>query len=100
MPELQELSERYGDDLVVVGVSIDRAGADESIRAFLDEVGVDFPVLLDPRERFVHRFMTLGVPETFLIDADGVVRWRWTGRYHPLAAENLELVEDALADAG
>ena len=100
MPELQELAERYGDDLAVVGVSIDRMGTEEDIRRFLDEVGVDFPILLDPGERFVHRFMTIGVPETFLIDAEGVVRRRWTGRYHPLSEENLELVERAIADAG
>ena len=81
------------------GVSIDRAGAEEEIRRFLGEVGVDFPILLDPRERFVHSFMTIGVPETFLIDASGVVRRRWTGRFHPLSEENLELAQAAIAGA-
>jgi peroxiredoxin len=100
MPELQELGERFGGDLTVVGVSIDRMGAEEDVRRSLDEVGVEFPMLLDPRERFVQRFMTIGVPETFVIDASGVVRRRWTGRYHPLSEENLELLERAIADAG
>lgn len=100
MPELQALADRYGDALAVVGVSIDRPGAEEDVRGFLAEVGVDFPILLDPRERFVHRFMTIGVPETFLIDADGVVRLRWTGRYHPLSEENLAVVEAVIAEAG
>ena len=96
MPELQELFNRYEDRLAVLGVSVDRPGAEHEIVRFVDGAGVDFPILLDPDQRIVVRFTTLGVPETFLIDRDGVIRGRWTGQFHPLAEENLQLIEDLL----
>ena len=100
MPELQELADRYGGDITVVGVSIDGAGATGRIRGFLDEVGVDFVILHDPEQRVVRRFTTVGVPESFLLDAGGIVRRRWTGRFHPLDAETISLVESLLEEAG
>lgn len=96
MPELQELHERYGEALAVVGVTIDTRGAGDRIRGFIEDVGVDFPILHDPDERFVRRFTTVGVPETFLIAADGTVLHRWIGRFAPLADESLALVDAAL----
>jgi peroxiredoxin len=93
MPELQELAERYAGELHVLGVSIDGAGAGEEIRRFVDELGVDFPILHDARQRVVRRFTTIGVPESFLIDGEGIVRKRWTGRFRPLDPETLSLVD-------
>ena len=61
-----------------------------------DSVRLDFEILLDPQERIVRRFTTMGVPETFLVDGDGVVRGRWTGRFHPFDEPTLELVEEVV----
>lgn len=99
MPELQELHEAYGDQLTVVGVSIDHGQAGEEISSFLEEVGVGFLILHDPTERVTRRFTTVGVPETFLIGADGVVLKRWVGRFSPMAEENRAIVEGAVAAA-
>tara|TARA_Y100000590_G_scaffold406215_1_gene495187 strand:+ start:4811 stop:5107 length:297 start_codon:yes stop_codon:yes gene_type:complete len=97
MPELQELSEHYGESLKVIGVSIDGHGAKDLIQDFLEEVGVDFQILLDPDRRFVREFTSVGVPETFLIDADGIIRAHWIGRFYPFDSVNVALIEDALA---
>jgi peroxiredoxin len=98
MPDLQALSERYAPEgLRVLGVSIDQPGSEEAIRAFLGEVGVDFTILLDPRDLVSRRFQALGVPETYLIDPGGVIRKRWIGRFEPLAPETIEAVEAVLA---
>jgi thiol-disulfide isomerase/thioredoxin len=96
MPELQELHEQYGDDLSVIGVSIDQAGDQDLIEGFLEDVGIDFTILLDPEGRVTRRFTTIGVPETFLIDAEGIVRKRWVGRFMPHAPANLSVIEGAL----
>jgi thiol-disulfide isomerase/thioredoxin len=97
MPELQELSEHYGESLKVIGVSIDGHGSKDLIQDFLEEVGVDFQILLDPDRRFVREFTSVGVPETFLIDADGIIRAHWIGRFYPSSSANVALIEDALA---
>jgi cytochrome c-type biogenesis protein len=97
MPDLQALSERYRDrGLRVLGVSIDQRGSDEAIRAFLGEAGVDFTILLDPRDVVSRRFQAMGVPETYLIDREGVIRKRWIGRFEPLGEETIEAVEGML----
>ncbi len=93
MPDLQALHEQMGDRLQVVGVSIDAAGARDQIHAFLADAGVDFPIWHDPGQRFVRRFTTVGVPETFLLDAEGVVRHLWIGRFSPLDTENVRVIE-------
>ncbi|HET9948276.1 MAG TPA: TlpA disulfide reductase family protein [Longimicrobiales bacterium] len=99
MPELQELAERYDGRLEVVGVSIDSRGSEPTVRNFLDQLGVGFRILHDPEQRFVSTFRTIGVPETFLIDREGIVRARWTGPFHPLEPENVALFDEVLEAA-
>jgi cytochrome c-type biogenesis protein len=84
IPELQAIHERYrGRGLELVGVSVDAAGADDAIRSFMKEFGMTYPVWRDPDERVSARFLIVGVPATFLIDRDGVLRWRKTGPIAP-----------------
>lgn len=52
---------------------------DDDIRAFFDERGGDWPVIRDDDGRINVAFGVSQVPETFIIDPDGVVRVRWAG---------------------
>ncbi len=80
IPQLEALHQQYaGDGLAVVGVSVDAGGTDEGIREFVREFKMTYSVWLDPGERVSTRFLTIGVPETFLIDRAGVIRWRKIG---------------------
>jgi peroxiredoxin len=100
MPALEALHRQYGDaGLRVVGVSIDAAGLTRDIEAFLGEVGVTFTILHDPADRVSRVFRVIGVPETFLIDADGVVVRRWIGKFDPLAEDVVEDVRRTLGSA-
>ena len=76
-PYLMELSAREGD-LRLVGVNyLDDA---DSARAFLETEGDPFRfTLLDPGGRFGRLLNIPGAPETFLLDADGVIRYRHVG---------------------
>ncbi len=84
IPELQALHEKYAArGLELVGVSVDTEGADESIREFMRDYKMTYPVWRDPGERISAQFHTVGVPTTFLIDRTGVLRWRKTGPIQP-----------------
>lgn len=84
MPDLQALHEDYrAAGLRVVGVSIDQASAGGAVRTFLDEHAITFTVLHDPQGRITRMFRTVGVPETFLIGADGRLVARWIGPIDP-----------------
>jgi cytochrome c biogenesis protein CcmG/thiol:disulfide interchange protein DsbE len=80
IPDLRKIHAQYKDrGLELVGVSVDADGAEQNIRDFMKEFEMTYPVWLDPAERISARFLTIGVPTTFLIDRDGILRWRRTG---------------------
>lgn len=61
-----------GRDFVMLAVSEDEGGKD-AVAPFVAELGLTFPVLLDPEARLSPRYGVTGYPETFLIDRDGKV---------------------------
>lgn len=78
-PELQRLHEAHSaNGLRILAVSID-LGSDQAVADFAAERGATFLIGRDPEGRVQDRFMTIGVPETFLIDADGRLAWRKLG---------------------
>ncbi|HSJ06642.1 MAG TPA: TlpA disulfide reductase family protein [Longimicrobiales bacterium] len=97
MPGLQALHERYGQrGLRVVAVSIDARGAEGAIDDFVREYGLSFTILHDVAETVSRDFRLIGVPETFLIQPDGRIAYRWIGKFDPLADDVLQRVEAVL----
>lgn len=85
MPSLQSLHEdRAEDGVVVLGLSTD-VGSERPIREYVHERGVTFPIARATAE---HRRVfggIAGIPTTFLIDRDGVLRHRVVGYFTPPA---------------
>lgn len=59
----------------------------ESARDFMDRYAQPYPGLLDPDGRTAIDYGVFGIPETFFIDRDGIVRSRQVG---PVTEEGLE----------
>jgi cytochrome c biogenesis protein CcmG, thiol:disulfide interchange protein DsbE len=75
MPSIQALHDRFGArGLKVVAVSVDSPGFEDAIRRFRDEYGLTFDILYDPSGALQRAYQTTGVPETFVIGRDGVIR--------------------------
>ena len=97
MPDLQAVHEEYAPrGLRVIGVSIDQQRAAGDIHAFLRDHGIHFTILHDATSTVSHTFRTAGVPETFLIDAAGVLRARWIGQAS--AADMRGEIEEVVSD--
>jgi cytochrome c-type biogenesis protein len=91
IPELEALHAKHRDaGLEVVGVSVDGGGSEDAIKSFIRDFEMTYPVWLDPEERVSNQFLTIGVPETFLIDREGVIRWRKIG---PIGLNDPSLAE-------
>jgi cytochrome c biogenesis protein CcmG, thiol:disulfide interchange protein DsbE len=100
MPELRAILARYESrGLELIGVSVDSDGARDLVREFMTEFEMTFPVWLDPSERISTQFLLVGVPTTFLIDRDGVLRWRKTGPIRHGDAALAAAIERALEGA-
>lgn len=75
---LMEAQERYGERLVIVGILYQDAVADA--RGFLARYGDGgWPNLIDADGRLAIDYGVTGVPESFFIDAAGVVRYKQYG---------------------
>ena len=102
-PELQRLHERYGArGLRVLAVSVDRGG-DDKVAAFVRDHGATFTIGHDPDAQVQERYQTMGVPESFLIAADGTLLWRRVGELpasDPTLAAAVEQALPGSASAG
>ena len=75
MPSIQSLHDRFGArGLKIVAVSVDNNGFADEIRKFRDEYGLTFEILHDATGNIKRDYHTTGVPETFVIGRDGVIR--------------------------
>jgi len=97
IPELRAIHSRYRDrGLELIGVSVDTDGTDETIRTFMKDFQMTFPIWRDPDERISTQFLAVGVPATFLIDEEGILRWRKTGPIAPNDTSLTAAIERAL----
>jgi len=102
MPSLQRLYDEYRDKgLRIVAVSIDAPGMESAIRGFAAELGLTFDILYDSPGAIQRDYMTSGgVPETFVIGKDGVIRFKKLGYEVWDAPDKKALFEQLLAEQG
>lgn len=79
------LSRHAAQSVAVVGVVV--RDNSEAARRFMERMGAGWPAVMDPGEQVADRFGIYGPPETFFIDANGIVRGRQIGQ---LNASDLE----------
>jgi len=81
MPSMERLHKKLaGTDFRIVAVSVDGdpfyAAAEEGpgkVMAFANEMGLTFDILHDPTGAIRSAYQLTGVPESFLVDRDGVI---------------------------
>jgi cytochrome c-type biogenesis protein len=101
MPALETLYQKYrGQGFEVIGIAIDRPGSEGAVERVASERGVTYPIWLDPEDDFTPTFRSTGVPESVLIDRNGVVVQRWPGAIQEGDPAVDAAVEDAIASEG
>lgn len=61
-----------GEDFEILAVSIDKKGA-EAVLPFMKKHNLSFTALIDAKESMKYKYQTTGVPETFIIDKNGII---------------------------
>ena len=88
MPSLVELQRRMGDRMTVLAVSLDQD--ETAYRNFLRDYKITLLTVRDPSLKSSRLYGTTGYPETYIIDAGGVVRRKFIG---PVEWTRPEIVE-------
>jgi peroxiredoxin len=95
MPTLERLSRDRRSVLDVLAVSVDTVGA-AKVRAFVRELGLTFPVLLDPDLAVGRLYRVRALPISFIVDRTGIIRHREIGYRDWTDRESQVIVEEAL----
>ncbi|MDH5805661.1 MAG: TlpA family protein disulfide reductase [Gemmatimonadota bacterium] len=79
MPSMQRLYDELGPDgLRIVAVSVDQDPS-EQVMEFANEYGLTFDVLHDRSGRIDIAYQTTGLPESLILDRDGVIVYKAIG---------------------
>ncbi len=79
MPSMEKLYRALGNEAFeILAVSIDENGAD-AVAPFMKKHGLTFPALTDPEGAIQSTYGITGVPETFIVDGNGVVVLKFIG---------------------
>lgn len=69
MPNFERMWKRYRDDGIrIIGVNLQDSA--EGAREFVDEIGITYPIALDPGGSLASDLGVRGLPQTFFIDED------------------------------
>ena len=74
----QATIDAIADDYSVLSIAMDESTPDE-IRAYMEDKGVDYPVLHDPDYHIARQYGIRGVPTSFIIDRLGNIRFVESG---------------------
>jgi len=76
MPSIQSLYQKTaGKDMEILAVSLDRG----DIRSFVEQGKYSFKILPDPKGEIGRQYGVTGIPTTFIIDKNGVIKQRAVG---------------------
>ena len=84
IPHLNELTDRYGDDLQIISVTAEDI---EIVKGFLGVQAMKSAVAIDSRSRLANALRIQGIPHAIICSSDGVVRWQG----NPLALQDEEV---------
>ena len=73
MPSMQKLYEKFkGESFEILAVSIDATGR-KAVAPFVQKLNLTFRVLLDPKGKIQGLYRITGVPESFIVDREGIL---------------------------
>jgi len=96
LPGLEALHAKYhkaGLEVISIGLNISEAGA----KKLLQKIPLSFQVLLDPREKTADSYRFSGLPASFILGRDGVIRYRHMGfgkEFFSLYEKELQILLD------
>jgi len=78
MPAMESLFTRYQKKgLAILAVNVGQPS--KAVRSFAAGLKVSYPILVDPDNKAAREYEVVGVPKTFILDRNGVIRYKIVG---------------------
>ncbi len=95
MPAMERLySTLAGEEFELIAVAIDDKEAE--VRTFQERYQLSFPIVLDPDQSVYAEYQTMGVPESLLVDRNGLIIERYVGPREWDATEYIERIRELI----
>ncbi|MCF7807985.1 MAG: TlpA family protein disulfide reductase [Candidatus Marinimicrobia bacterium] len=78
IPDFIDLQEKYGEDLVIIGVSLDQSGP-KAVVPFAEKYEINYPVVYGSGKVVQDYGGVRGIPTTFIIDRDLNIQRKYVG---------------------
>ncbi len=72
LPDFEQVSREFADEVVFIAVNVQESR--DQATGILDETGVTFTAVLDADGAVANAYRVQGMPSTYLLDADGILR--------------------------
>jgi len=96
MPSMERLyQELKGENFEILAISIDALG-EKAVAPFMKKFNLSFPALLDPNATIKTLYQTTGVPESFIINQDGLLLEKIIGPRNWAAPEAVGYFRDLM----
>jgi len=96
MPTLEALYRALkGKNFEIFAISADEGGAG-AVTAFMRKNKLSLPMLLDPDKTIAALYGTFKFPETYIVDRQGVVRYKEIGSRDWTAPESMDIVRNII----
>ncbi len=96
IPSMNRMAETLGEGFVIVSVNFQESA--EHIREFLQQVQVDFPVLMDSDGRVSAEWKVFAFPSSFILDREGRLRYSVNSAIDWEEPEVLDAVRGLMAE--
>jgi len=77
MPVLQDRYKIYGHRFAILAVNFEEEPKD--VQPYIEKLKLTFPILLDSQGKAADLYHVIGMPTTFFLDKDGIVRAMYIG---------------------
>ena len=100
MPSLERLYKEFkGENFEILAVSIDAAGT-KAVAPFMKKHNLSFPALIDPEGTISALYQTTGVPESFIVNQEGILINKIIGPRDWAASDVIDFFHDLIQKQG
>ncbi|MCH7509387.1 MAG: TlpA family protein disulfide reductase [Proteobacteria bacterium] len=75
-PRYQKLQEQFGDKIEIIAINTTWSDTPEEMRSFEERYQIEYAMAFDTGELVTDRFEVFKVPTEFIVDIDGIIRYR------------------------